>query len=104
MLHHAPRPRVALEALTRLLKPGGRLVVVDYQRHADESFRERQADVWNGFEADELEAHARAAGLADVHTRALPEGLVQSQTDAHIAWQTLVAVRPVSASSEPRRA
>jgi DNA-binding transcriptional ArsR family regulator/protein-L-isoaspartate O-methyltransferase len=104
MLHHAPRPRIALEALTRLLKPGGRLVVVDYQRHADESFRERQADVWNGFEADELEAHARAAGLTEVHSRPLPEGLVQSQSDTHIAWQTLVAVRPVNASPEPRRA
>jgi ArsR family transcriptional regulator len=101
MLHHAPRPRVALEALTRLLKPGGRLVIVDYQRHADESFRERQADVWNGFEAEELEAHARAAGLADVHTRELPQGLVQAQADPHIGWQALVAVRAAAAKAEP---
>jgi len=102
MLHHAPRPRVALEALTRLLKPGGRLVVVDYQRHADESFRERQADVWNGFDAEELEAHARAAGLTDVHARELPQGLVQSHTDDHIGWQTLVGVRPNTGVTEPR--
>lgn len=101
MLHHAPRPRAALEALTRLLKPGGRLVVVDYQRHADEAFRERQADVWNGFEPDELEAHARAAGLSQVQARPLPQGLVQSQTDDHIGWQTLVAVRPMTAGSVP---
>lgn len=102
MLHHAPRPRAALEALTRLLKPGGRLVVVDYQRHGDEAFRERQADVWNGFEPEELEAHARAAGLADVHTRELPRGFVQSQLDEHIGWQTLVGVRSLEGSGEPR--
>jgi ArsR family transcriptional regulator len=94
MLHHAPRPRAALEALAKLLKPGGRLIVVDYQRHGDESFRERQADVWNGFEPDELEAHARAAGLEDAHTHPLPEGLVQSASDGHIGWQTLIASRP----------
>lgn len=94
MLHHTPRPRAALAALAKLLKPGGRLVVVDYQRHADESFRERQADVWNGFEPDELEAHARAAGLEDAHTSPLPDGLVQSASDSHIGWQTLVASRP----------
>jgi ArsR family transcriptional regulator len=103
VLHHAPRPRAALEALTRLLKPGGRLVIVDYQRHADEAFRERQADVWNGFEPDELEAHARASGLSDVSVRPLPQSFVQSQSDEHIAWQTLVGIRPLSTGAEPRR-
>ncbi|HWA78489.1 MAG TPA: methyltransferase domain-containing protein [Polyangiaceae bacterium] len=103
VLHHAPRPRAALEALVRLLKPGGRLVVVDYQRHADEAFRERQADVWNGFEPDELEAHARAAGLSEVQARPLPQSFVQNQSDEHIAWQTLVGIRPLGAGAEPRR-
>lgn len=102
MLHHAPRPRAALEALSKLLKPGGKLVVVDYQRHADEGFRERQADVWNGFGADELVAHARAAGLEEARATPLAQGLVQKLNDGHVGWQTLVAVRPAGRSS-PRR-
>jgi ArsR family transcriptional regulator len=94
MLHHAPRPLAAMEALVRLLRPGGKLVVIDYERHADEAFRERQADVWNGFEPSELEAHAEAAGLVDVRARTLPSGLVQSARDGHIGWQVLVGTRP----------
>lgn len=103
MLHHAPRPRAALEALTELLRPGGRLVVIDYQRHGDEAFRERQADVWNGFEAAELEAHARAAGLAEVHVGTLPNDLVRSAYDGHVGWQMLVGVRPRLHGEEQRR-
>jgi ArsR family transcriptional regulator len=94
MLHHASRPRAAVQQLSALLKPGGRLVVIDYQRHADESFRERQADVWNGFEAAELEAHARAAGLADVRVSPLASGLVHAALDGHLGWQVLVGQRP----------
>jgi ArsR family transcriptional regulator len=100
MLHHAPRPRSAIEALSSLLRPGGRLLVIDYQRHADDAFRERQADVWNGFEAEELEAHARAAGLTQVQTSPLPEGLIQNSTDGHVGWQMLVAMRPPQATGE----
>jgi SAM-dependent methyltransferase len=94
VLHHAPRPRAALDALVRLLRPGGRLVVVDYKRHTDEAFREKQADVWNGFEADELEAHARAAGLREVQVASLPSALLQGTSDGHIGWQALSGVRP----------
>jgi SAM-dependent methyltransferase len=94
VLHHAPRPRTVLDALVRLLRPGGRLVVVDYQRHADEAFRENQADVWNGFEADELEAHALGAGLREVRVTILPAPLLQGTSDGHIGWQALSGVRP----------
>lgn len=94
MLHHAPRPRAAILQLSALLKPGGRLVVIDYERHADEAFRERQADVWNGFESSELEAHAKAAGLIEVTVSRLHPGLVSAVTDGHLGWQVLVGQRP----------
>lgn len=95
MLHHAPRPRALVESLYALLRPGGRLVIVDYQRHADEAFRERQADVWNGFDPAELEAHGRAAGLRDVRVSSIPMDLVREAADGHVGWQVLVGVRPV---------
>jgi DNA-binding transcriptional ArsR family regulator/protein-L-isoaspartate O-methyltransferase len=94
MLHHASRPRAAVQQLSALLKPGGRLLVIDYERHADEAFRERQADVWNGFDPSELEAHARAAGLGDVRVSRLQRGLVSSASDGHLGWQVLVGQRP----------
>jgi ArsR family transcriptional regulator len=99
VLHHAARPWAVLEALVRLLRPGGRLVAVDYQRHADEAFRERQADVWNGFEAEELEQNARAAGLREACVTRLPASLLEGTSDGHIGWQALSGVRPVSGTS-----
>lgn len=98
MLHHAPRPRVLVESLGALLRPGGRLIVVDYQRHSDEPFRERQADVWNGFDAAELEAYARDGGLVDVRVAPLPAHLVREAPDGHVGWQVLVGARPRSAA------
>lgn len=94
MLHHAPLPKVMVSVLSELVRPGGRLLVVDYCRHSDEALRDEQADVWMGFEASELEAHARAAGLTDVSVGEVPAGFVQNGMDGHIAWQTLVATRP----------
>src|SRR5688572_11762727 len=99
VLHHAARPWAVLEALVRLLRPGGRLVAVDYQRHADEAFRERQADVWNGFEAEELEQNARAAGLREARVTRLPGSLLEGMSDGHIGWLALSGVRPTSATS-----
>jgi ArsR family transcriptional regulator len=95
VLHHAPKPRATLAHLVGLLKPGGRLTILDYQRHADEAFRERQADVWNGFEAEEIEAHARAAGLSGVRTESLPEGLLRGLRDGHVGFQVLTGFRPL---------
>lgn len=96
VLHHAPRPWVVLGTLTRLLCPGGRLVVVDYKRHADEAFRESQADVWNGFEPGELETQAHAAGLRAVRVTSLPAPLLLGTSDGHIGWQVLTGVRPAA--------
>ncbi len=100
MLHHAPKPRALLRSLVELLRPGGHLVLVDYQRHADEAFGERQADVWHGFEAEELEGYARAAGLVGARVAQLPAAWVQSPTDGHVGWQVLVAQRPAEPPGE----
>jgi hypothetical protein len=83
-----------VQELSALLRPGGRLLVIDYERHGDEVFRERQADVWNGFEAGELEAHGRAAGLRDVRVSRIPQPFVNGAIGGHLGWQVLVGRRP----------
>jgi ArsR family transcriptional regulator len=100
MLHHAPQPRAVLRSLAALLRPAGHLFVIDYERHADEALRERQADVWNGFEPDELEALARGVGLVDASVVSLPAGFVQNAADGHVRWQVLRASRPPAASAQ----
>lgn len=65
VLHHAARPQDAITAATRLLRPGGHLIVVDYLPHDDESMRE-QGDVWLGFEPAKLRTWFDSAALAAI--------------------------------------
>jgi ArsR family transcriptional regulator len=94
VLHHAARPAAAMRALADLAAPGGAVVVLDYAAHDDERLREQQADVWLGFEADELVSFARAAGLDDCVVRSIPAGWRGDGPDSHLEWQAFVARRP----------
>jgi DNA-binding transcriptional ArsR family regulator len=93
VLHHAPRPAAAVEALAALLNPWGALLVLDYGTHDDESMREREADLWLGFSAEELAKFARRAGLSDVSVRTIPRARCGRGPDSHLAWHCLVARR-----------
>ncbi|HSY23037.1 MAG TPA: class I SAM-dependent methyltransferase, partial [Polyangiaceae bacterium] len=93
VLHHAPQPARVTAQLAGLCAPGGSLVVVDYERHDDESMRE-QADAWLGFEATTLRRFARSAGLEDVRVTKIAAPFRGDGADAHLPWQVLVARRP----------
>ncbi|MCA9645920.1 MAG: ArsR family transcriptional regulator, partial [Myxococcales bacterium] len=54
MLHHAPLPREAMGELVALAREGGFVLIIDYAHHDDERLSEQQADVWLGFEPEEL--------------------------------------------------
>lgn len=93
VLHHAPRPGQAVRALGKLLRPGGALVIIDYCAHEDEAMREQQADLWLGFNADELLGFARRAGLEDAVVQAIPRARCGQGLDVKVGWQCLVARR-----------
>jgi ArsR family transcriptional regulator len=103
VLHHAPLPRVALSELGALLRPGGKLLVIDYARHADEQLRDAQADVWMGFEAGELLTLSREAGLSEPQVFPIQQSLTAAAMDGHVGWQLLVASRAPGAPRPPPR-
>ena len=67
-LHHAAVPVRALKAAHRILKPGGRVVVLDLLKHGFDKARQLYADVWLGFSEAELNEMLDAAGFKEVET------------------------------------
>lgn len=65
-LHHAEHPQRAVAAAWRLLKPGGRIVILDLNRHSFEQARELYADRWLGFSEVELDGYLRGAKFTNV--------------------------------------
>ena len=53
-LHHANSPQKAIAAARRILRDGGRLVILDLLAHGFEQARELYADLWLGFSEVEL--------------------------------------------------
>ncbi len=53
-LHHANSPQKAIAAAGKILRPGGRIVILDLLAHGFEQARELYADLWLGFNEVEL--------------------------------------------------
>ena len=67
-LHHALHPERAVAAAARLLKPGGRIVVLDLKKHSFEQARDLYADTWLGFSEVELRKFLESAGFTGVQS------------------------------------
>jgi len=85
-LHHAQHPERAVAEAWRILKPGGRIVVLDLSRHNYEEARELYADLWLGFTEVEVTRFLRQSGFKNIET-----SVVHSEEDAP-HFETLLAV------------
>ena len=63
VLHYAQNPAAAVAEAARLLKAGGRLLIVDFGPHEREELRSRDAHVRLGFADEAILKHLEEAGL-----------------------------------------
>ena len=84
-LHHALHPERAIAEAWRILKPGGRITILDLVQHRFTEAREMYADVWLGFSEVELESLLSKSGFENVHT-----AVVHKETVAPF-FQTVLA-------------
>jgi ubiquinone/menaquinone biosynthesis C-methylase UbiE/DNA-binding HxlR family transcriptional regulator len=67
-LHHAQHPPKALAEAFRVVKPGGRVIILDLLKHHFEEARALYADVWLGFSEVELRRMLSDAGFENIST------------------------------------
>jgi ArsR family transcriptional regulator len=84
-LHHAEDPAAALRAAFRILRLGGRIMILDLLRHTFEKARDLYGDRWPGFGEAELQGWLEAAGFQEVEVN------VVSKEEQPPHFQTLLA-------------
>jgi ArsR family transcriptional regulator len=72
VLHYSPSPGRALEDVGRVLRPGGRVLVVDMLPHERQEYQQQMGHVWLGFSDKQIGKFLTDAGFSNVRTRLLP--------------------------------
>jgi ArsR family transcriptional regulator len=72
VLHHLSRPSAALGEIARVLNPGGRVLITDFDQHLQENMRTSYGDRWLGFSLDDMRTAMERAGLSIVDYRRQP--------------------------------
>jgi ArsR family transcriptional regulator len=72
VLHYSPAPARALADVARVLKPGGRVLVVDMLPHDRQEYQQQMGHVWLGFSEKQIGRFLTGAGFRDVSVRPLP--------------------------------
>lgn len=101
VLHYLDDPAGALAEAARALKPGGRLLVVDFAPHDLEFLRDEHAHRRLGFAHEQMAAWMRAAGLELVSIRDLAPEAGQADQLTVTLW---LARDPRSSTASQRAA
>ena len=84
-LHHANHPQKALKEAFRILKPNGRVIILDLLEHDFEKTRELYADVWLGFSENKLYQMLKESGFKSIEMN------IVSKEENEPNFQTILA-------------
>ncbi len=74
VLHHLVEPAAAFEEAARVIRSGGRLIVIDLARHDREELRSRYGHRWLGFDENEMKGLFETAGFTISEYEEFPVG------------------------------
>ena len=63
VLHHIDDPPAMLQQAASIMKPRGKLILIDFLRHKDRMFADQMHDLWLGFEPDKINKWMKKFGL-----------------------------------------
>lgn len=72
VLHYVVEPELAIVEAHRVLKPGGRLIVVDMMPHDRQDLLDRMGHVWRGFSEEQMSSLFESAGFRGGRYHPLP--------------------------------
>jgi ArsR family transcriptional regulator len=95
VLHHAEEPAVVIAEAVRVLRPGGRLLLIDLAEHGRQDLITRLAHRWSGFSDEAIDRLFAAAGLDQSPPLTISGGL------AVRIWPASRPVADATATSPP---
>jgi ArsR family transcriptional regulator len=72
VLHHVPDPTIVLNESVRVLKKGGRLLIIDMLPHDRSEYQHQMGHVWLGFPEKQVRKMLTMAGCDSVRFHPLP--------------------------------
>ena len=96
-LHHAPHPERAIASAHRILKKGGRLVILDLLSHRFERARELCADQWLGFSEVQLHQWLEEADFGKLEVTVVS----REKEDGQNAWLIISGIFRSLSLSKP---
>jgi ubiquinone/menaquinone biosynthesis C-methylase UbiE/DNA-binding transcriptional ArsR family regulator len=91
-LHHAQHPPVAISEAFRILRPGGRVLILDLNEHNFARARELYADIWLGFRESALIGFLKKAGFTKVEVSTV----AREANEPHFETLLASAVKPAA--------
>ena len=72
-LHHIDDPEMAIKEMYRIVKPGGKVFLADFNLHSNNELKEKMHDVWPGFNTADIKSMFKKAGFKSANVETLKD-------------------------------